>query len=59
MTEKKNMEVMIAKENQKETTEVMNFLGELNQEEKDDFLTFLQGIRFARNMGKKKTQQIA
>ena len=48
MTEVKNMETMIATENQQEATEVMAFLGELEPQEKKDFLVFMQGIRFAK-----------
>ena len=49
MTEVKNMETMIATENQQEATEVKAFLGELEPQEKKDFLVFMQGIRFARH----------
>ena len=35
---KKEMETMLATENQQEATEVMAFLGELAPEEKKDFL---------------------
>ncbi|MBQ0067585.1 MAG: hypothetical protein KBS60_05345 [Phascolarctobacterium sp.] len=48
----KTMETMLAAENQQEAAEVMAFLGELNPEEKKDFLVFVQGIRFARGMQK-------
>ena len=48
MTEVKNMETMIATENQQEATEVMAFLGELEPQEKKDFLVFMQGIRLQR-----------
>ena len=47
---KKEMETMLATENQQEATEVMAFLGELAPEEKKDFLVFMQGIRFAKGM---------
>ena len=53
MTEVKNMETMIATENQQEATEVMAFLEELEPQEKKDFLAFVQGIRFARGMTQK------
>ena len=43
-------ETMLAAENQQEAAEVMAFLGELDPEEKKDFLVFVQGIRFARGM---------
>ena len=42
MTEVKNMETMIATENQQEATEVMAFLGELEPQEKKDFLVFMR-----------------
>ena len=48
MAEVKEMETMLATENQQEATEVMAFLGELAPEEKKDFLVFMQGIRFAK-----------
>lgn len=44
----KNVETIIATENQQEANEVMSFLDELAPVEKKDFLTFVQGIRFAR-----------
>ena len=55
----KATETMLKTENKQEATEVMEFLGELNQNEKKDFLTFMQGIRFARNMAGRKTPQTA
>ena len=48
MTEVKNMETMIATENQQEATEVMAFLGELEPQEKKDFLVFMQGRKLRR-----------
>lgn len=57
MTEVKNMETMIATENQQEATEVMAFLGELEPQEKKDFLVFMQGIRFAKGMAQKIAPQ--
>ena len=56
MTEVKNMETMIATENQQEATEVMAFLGELEPQEKKDFLVFMQGIRFAKGIGHGKNK---
>ena len=50
MDERKNVETMIATESQKEATEVMTFLGELDPQEKKDFLVFMQGIRFAKSL---------
>lgn len=57
MTEVKNMETMIATENQREATEVMAFLEELEPQEKKDFLVFMQGIRFAKGMAQKIAPQ--
>ena len=47
---KNNTEILLRTENQQEAVEVMKFLGELAQEEKKDFLIFIQGIRFAKRM---------
>lgn len=58
-TKTKNMETMLAAENQQEAAEVMEFLGELAPEEKKDFLVFVQGIRFARGMTQKTATQTA
>ena len=44
----KTLETLVATENQQEANEVMLFLDELAPVEKNDFLTFVQGIRFAR-----------
>lgn len=54
---KKEMETMLATENQQEATEVMAFLGKLAPEEKKDFLMFMQGIRFAKGMVQKTALQ--
>ena len=56
---KKEMETMLATENQQEATEVMAFLGELAPEEKKDFLVFMKGIRFAKGMAQKAAPQTA
>lgn len=48
MASTKNVETIIAAENQSEANEVVSFLNELAPVEKKDFLTFVQGIRFAR-----------
>lgn len=55
----RTMETMLAAENQKEAAEVMAFLGELEPEEKKDFLVFVQGIRFARGMQKNAAVPVA
>ena len=45
-----NMETLLNKNDQQEAEEVMAFLGELNQNEKKEFLVFMQGIRFAKGL---------
>ena len=57
MTEVKNMETMLATANQQEATEAMAFQGELEPQEKKDFLEFMQGIRFAEGMAQKIAPQ--
>lgn len=57
--EVKEMETMLATENQQEAAEVMEFLGELAPEEKKDFLLFMRGIRFVKDMNQKTTSQTA
>ncbi len=46
----RTLETLISTENQREAIEVMSFLNELMPEEKKSFLTFVQGIRFARDV---------
>lgn len=52
------METLLDKNNQQEAEAVMEFLGELDQNEKKEFLVFMQGIRFAKglNTGAKELQ---
>lgn len=45
----KTLETLVSTENTQEAIEVMSFLNELEPLEKKDFLTFLQGIRFAKD----------
>ena len=42
------LKTLVSTENTQEAIEVMSFLNELVPEERKDFLTFVQGIRFAR-----------
>ena len=44
----KTLKTLVSTENTQEAIEVMSFLNELVPEERKDFLTFVQGIRFAR-----------
>ena len=37
----------------KKTTEAMAFVSELEQKEKEDFLTFLEGVRFGKQLAQK------
>lgn len=50
MVERTNMETMLNTENQSEAAEVMDFLGTLDQNEKKEFLTFLQAAKFVKNL---------
>ena len=58
-TKEKNMETMLAAENQQEAAEVMEFLDELAIEEKKNFFVFVQGIRFAKGMTQRTATQTA
>lgn len=46
----KNIETMLATENKQEAAEVMDFLEELNSDERKELIIFIQGIRFAKGM---------
>lgn len=50
MAEDKRTETMIAQESSKEAEEVMGFMEILEQSEKKEFLAFLQGARFMKNL---------
>lgn len=50
MAEDKRTETMIAQESSKEAEEVMGFMDILEQHEKKEFLAFLQGARFMKNL---------
>ena len=52
---KKTSEILVSMEYEPEAAEAMAFMSELEPKEKDDFLAFLQGVRF----GKKLAQKIA
>ncbi len=49
------METMLNKENQPEVEEMVKFLKELNDEEKREMHSFIQGIKFAKKMNGKET----
>ncbi|MBC8581098.1 hypothetical protein [Zhenhengia yiwuensis] len=46
---KRMTEIMMNKKNYQEAVQVLEFLEELEQEEKKELLVFLQGIRFAKS----------
>lgn len=48
--EGKNTEIMIAQENRKEAEEVMDFMGTMNQRERERFLDFLQGAKVMKSI---------
>lgn len=43
-------ETLVSTKNQNEAEAVMDFLATLDQNEKKDFLVFMQGIKFAKNL---------
>lgn len=49
-TNDKNIQTLLSTENQQEAEQVMEFLAELEPEEKKDFLLFVQGVRFAKGL---------
>lgn len=51
-----NMETLLNKNNQQEVEAVMEFLGDLDQSEKKEFLVFMQGIRFAKGLNQKRNE---
>lgn len=50
MAEDKRTETMIAQEDSKEAAEIMGFMEILDGHEKKEFLAFLQGERFMKNL---------
>ena len=50
MAEDKRTETMIAQESSSEAEEVMGFMEILEQHEKKEFLAFLQGAKFMKNL---------
>ena len=50
---KKTSESLVAIEHEPEVAEAMNFVSELNIEEKKDFLAFLEGVRFGKRLAQK------
>ena len=50
MAEEKRTETMIPQENSKEAAEVMGFMEILDGHEKKEFLAFLQGAKFMKNL---------
>jgi len=51
-----SMETLLDKNNQQEAEAVMEFLGELDQNEKKEFLVFMQGIRFAKGINRTQNE---
>ena len=44
---------LVAMEYEPEAAEAMAFVSELEQKEKEDFLTFLEGVRFGKQLAQK------
>lgn len=49
------MAIVLKKENQPKVEEMVKFLIELNDEEKREMHSFIQGIKFAKRMNAKET----
>ncbi len=54
---KKTSESLVSMEYEPEAAEAMAFMSELEPKEKDDFLAFLQGVRFGKKLA--QAQKIA
>lgn len=55
----KETKTMIAQERKQEVTELMDFLDDLDQEEKQGFLMFMQGMKAAKSIKVKGTNRTA
>ena len=53
MANEKLTETMIRRSNRPEAEEVMEFLRSLDQNEKKDFMVFIQGVKFAEGINPK------
>ena len=53
------IKTMLPAENKQEATEVMEFLDELTPEEKKNFLMFIQGVKFKKDMKQKSEPKTA
>lgn len=59
MAEKTNTETMLNTENQSEAAEVMEFVKTLSQNERKEFLAFLQGAKFIKSLEEPETVKTA
>lgn len=50
MTEEKRTETLIAQKNSREAEEVIDFMETLDKYEQREFLAFVQGAKFAKNL---------
>lgn len=57
MAEVKITETMLATENQQEATELMQFLGELDPNEKKYFMVFMEAFRLSKSLNTQLTTQ--
>ena len=53
------MEVLLKAERKPEAEAVLQFLDEMTPTEQQEFLVFMQGVRFAKGMERKKTAAAA
>ncbi len=51
----KRTETLVSIENKEEAAEVINLVKNLCQEERENLLVFLQGVRFAKSLAEQKT----
>lgn len=49
------MEILLSAERKPEAVEVLQFLDEMTPDEQKEFLVFMQGVRFARGLERKRT----
>jgi len=55
MADEKLIETMIGRKQLNEAEEIMDFLESLDQNEKKDFMVFIQGVKFAKGISQTQT----
>lgn len=59
MNKEKLMETIMPQDSKQEATEVVDFLGTLDHEEKKEMLAFLRGVQFGKRLGVDATRVMA